>query len=135
MHHHHLPHFAPLPPSIFFFFASQLSTASLRADFLFFGFVSSKDPFFLLPSFGRPALFGATIGGQYLIDWFGCSDSLRLSMQKSFNECTSCGYCFLHIAVVHYSGIELLGVSPLILALFTTATMWWHGSPSTFGVL
>jgi hypothetical protein len=56
-------------------------------------------------------------------------------MQKSFNECTSCGYCFLHILVVHHSGITLLGVNPLILALITTATMWWHGSLSTFGEL
>ena len=135
MHRHHLPHFAPLPPSILLFFASQLPTALLRADFLFFGFVSSKDLYFLVPSFGRPALFGATKGGQYLIDWFPCSNSFRLSMQKSFKECTSCGYCFLHISVVHHSGIKLLGVSPLILALFTTATMWWHGSPSTHGAL
>ncbi len=79
--------------------------------------------------FGRSAFLPAAYGGQYLIV-LSSSVARSASMSKLHVALVLTGYWFLQHSVDHQYGIAFDAINPSILDDFTTATMWWQGTPS-----
>ncbi len=100
---------------------------------IFLFFFPSRGLFMRLVFFGRLTFLGVAYGGQYLIAAF-YSVHLNVSISKWQVSFVSGGYWLCQHSVVHQTSMEFVAVKPSILDNLTTATMWWQGIPSVYGV-